>query len=222
MEGFRLQGEKLFHIEITLTEAPYGMRAAFPEDPLEGLSGLGNNLTIASPRSRACLDKVVEDVLQAIKSNDASSLPLAKGVRYSENGQFLALGDGLWQTLAKYARAGSDEYAAVFSDSTSGSAGYWGSHQGTQRPGCARAAGQGFRRADHGDRGQHHTRGVRREPRRDHDPDASAAADRVGRELAGRARRGLQSQRNGRDQSLVGVGIRLLRWPPETLEQGVR
>ncbi|KAL7626511.1 hypothetical protein AAE478_003283 [Parahypoxylon ruwenzoriense] len=126
MEGFRLRGEKLFRIEMTLTEAPYGMRAGFPEDPTVNFGGPSTNRTIPNSCNRACLEKTVEEVLRALKSHDHSSLPLAKGVRYSENGQFLALGDGLWLTLGEFAKAGTDDYAAVFSDSSSGSAGYWG------------------------------------------------------------------------------------------------
>ncbi|KAI0181143.1 hypothetical protein GGR52DRAFT_20708 [Hypoxylon sp. FL1284] len=126
MEAFRLRGEKLYRIEMTLTEAPYGMRAGFPEDPIVDPTGPGTNLTLPNPCSRDCLEKAIGDVLEALKSHDPSTLALAKGVRYSENGQLLAIGDGLWETLAEAAKAGTDEYAAVFADTDGGSAGYWG------------------------------------------------------------------------------------------------
>ncbi|KAI1406092.1 hypothetical protein F4819DRAFT_285650 [Hypoxylon fuscum] len=126
MEAFRLRGEKLYRIEMTLTEAPYGMRAGFPEDPDMGLSGPGTDLTIPSPCNQACLENTVEDVLQALKSHDPSALALAEDVHYSENGQLIAIGDGLWETLAETAKAGTDEYAAVFADTERGSGGYWG------------------------------------------------------------------------------------------------
>ncbi len=54
------------------------------------------------------------------------ALPLAQGARYSENGQFIAIGDGLWGTASKIAMPGNDAYAARFADPASGTAGYWG------------------------------------------------------------------------------------------------
>lgn len=113
MEAFRLRGEKLYRIEMTLTEAPYGMRAGFPEDPAVDLSGPGTELTLPSPCDRACLEKAVEGGLQALKSHDPSTLALAEDARYSENGQFLAIGDGLWETLVEIAKAGTDEFSLM-------------------------------------------------------------------------------------------------------------
>ena len=130
-EAFRLRGDKLYRIEMTLTEVPYGMSSPFHAGPPVNLAGAGTNLTTANPCNRACLDSLVEQVLQAMLAHDPSRLPLAKGVRYSENGQFLALGDGLWGTAGTIAMPGSgkgaaDSYAARFADPASGTAGYWG------------------------------------------------------------------------------------------------
>lgn len=125
-EAFRLRGDKLYRIEMTLTEVPYGMSSPFHAGPPVNLSGAGNNRTTASPCNRACLDSLVEQVLQAMLAHDAARLPLAKGVRYSENGQFIALGDGLWGTAGKIAMPGSGDYAARFADPASGTAAYWG------------------------------------------------------------------------------------------------
>ena len=86
----------------------------------------GASQTTASPCNRACLDSLVEQVLQAMLAHNASRLPLAKGVRYSENGQFIALDDGLWGTAGKFAMPGSRDYAARFADPASGTAAYWG------------------------------------------------------------------------------------------------
>jgi|SRR5665213_848997 len=125
-EAFRLRGDKLYRIEMTLTEVPYGMSSPFHAGPPVNLSGAGNNRTTASPCNRACLGSLVEQVLQAMLAHDASRLPLAKGVRYSENGQFIALGDGLWGTAGKIEMPGSGDYAARFADPASGTAAYWG------------------------------------------------------------------------------------------------
>lgn len=134
-EAFRLHGDKLYRIEMTLTETPYNMRSAFLADPPVDFRGVGTNFTTSIPCDRACLDSVVDQVIQALLAHDASSLPLAHGVRYSENGQFLALGDGLWETVGHIARPGVDDYAARFTDPASGTAAYWGLTKEQTTPG---------------------------------------------------------------------------------------
>lgn len=130
IEAFRLKGEKLLRIEMTLTELPYGMRSAFPSDPTESLSGPGTKFMVPSPCNRTCLEATTEKVLQAMLAHDFSTLPLSPRVRYSENGQFLALGNGLWLTLSQFASpSNSSEYATFFADLESGTGAYWGRTQ---------------------------------------------------------------------------------------------
>ncbi|KAI1088201.1 hypothetical protein F5B19DRAFT_472375 [Rostrohypoxylon terebratum] len=127
-EAFRLNGEKLYRIEMTLTEVPYGMKAGYPQDPPVDLSGPGTNFTVyPDPCDRVCLENVVGDILMSLRVHDHTRLPLAKGIRYSENGQFLALGDGLWETLE--AISWTDSYAVVLADEERETAGYWGFSQ---------------------------------------------------------------------------------------------
>jgi hypothetical protein len=57
----------------------------------------------AAPLDRAGLVHLADMAVQALLANDASRLPLAEGFRYTENGQALDLGDGLWGTLSAYA-----------------------------------------------------------------------------------------------------------------------
>ena len=47
---------------------------------------------------RACLQGMVDQVLAAMVAHDARRLPLAADIRYTENGQQLALNDGFWGT----------------------------------------------------------------------------------------------------------------------------
>ena len=47
---------------------------------------------------RACLHDMVDQTLAAMVAHDAHRLPLAPDVRYTENGQQLALNDGFWGT----------------------------------------------------------------------------------------------------------------------------
>ncbi|KAF2204038.1 hypothetical protein GQ43DRAFT_496476 [Delitschia confertaspora ATCC 74209] len=124
-EAFRLRGEKLWRIEMTLTEVPYGARSPFVE--AENFSGAGTNLTVATSCGRTCLEGVVDKVLASMLHNDTTNLPLARGVRYSENGQFIAIGDGLWETLDSFAIPDTDIYAARFADPETGTVAYWGS-----------------------------------------------------------------------------------------------
>ncbi|MGH8150362.1 MAG: hypothetical protein ACRETB_10380 [Steroidobacteraceae bacterium] len=48
---------------------------------------------------RACLDGFVDQYLAALAAHDPSRLAVTKDVRFTENGQRLVLGDGLWRTM---------------------------------------------------------------------------------------------------------------------------
>src|SRR5579863_7982983 len=48
---------------------------------------------------RACLEAFVDRYLDAVIAHDPSKAPLAKNARFTENGQKLPLGDGLWNTM---------------------------------------------------------------------------------------------------------------------------
>ena len=50
----------------------------------------------ADPCDRACLTDILTAYLDALVANDASSLPLAPDVRFTENGMERALTEGLW------------------------------------------------------------------------------------------------------------------------------
>ena len=48
---------------------------------------------------RDCLEGMAEHYLDAMIDNTPGQLPLAKNVRFTENGQRLEIGDGLWNTM---------------------------------------------------------------------------------------------------------------------------
>src|SRR5512142_1899388 len=48
---------------------------------------------------RACLEPFVDKYLDAMIAHDPARAPFAKGVKFTENGQRLELGDGLWNTM---------------------------------------------------------------------------------------------------------------------------
>ena len=47
---------------------------------------------------RACLEGMVERYLDAVVVNDPKAVPLSPNVRFTEDGQRLLIGDGLWNT----------------------------------------------------------------------------------------------------------------------------
>jgi hypothetical protein len=49
---------------------------------------------------RTCLNSYADQTLAAFVAHDPSRLPLARDVKYTENGQALRLGDGLWGTAS--------------------------------------------------------------------------------------------------------------------------
>jgi hypothetical protein len=49
-----------------------------------------------TPCDRACMTGLVDRYLAAMVKHDPSGLPLAKGVRYTENTAEIQVGEGLW------------------------------------------------------------------------------------------------------------------------------
>jgi hypothetical protein len=62
-----------------------------------------------------CLQEFAERFLTAITTGDATAAPLAPNVRYTENGQVLAIGDALWATAQR-----QGDSRLVFTDPASG------------------------------------------------------------------------------------------------------
>ena len=87
--------------------------------------GLGVGATRAAEPppacDRACLSGMLDAYLAALKAHDPSSLPLAPGVKFTENGVPLAVGDGLWNTIDALG-----DYKLPFIDPEDGQAGLYG------------------------------------------------------------------------------------------------
>ena len=66
---------------------------------------------IAARCERACLERLVEDYLAAVVAHDPKRLPLSTDVRYTENEQRVAVGEGFWQTAT-----GRGNYNHFFAD----------------------------------------------------------------------------------------------------------
>jgi hypothetical protein len=65
----------------------------------------GNTAAIAQSSGSACtrgtLKAITDKFFSALEAHNPSSLPLASGVRYTENGIAVAIGKGVWETAGK-------------------------------------------------------------------------------------------------------------------------
>jgi hypothetical protein len=71
---------------------------------------------------RACLTGLVDQYLAAVVAHDPKRLPLSADVKYTENDQAMAVGDGFWGTAT-----GIGGYKLVVPDPVSGQVGFIGS-----------------------------------------------------------------------------------------------
>ena len=70
---------------------------------------------------RQCLEGFVDRYLDALLAHDPGSVPIAANARYTENGQRLALGDGLWRSAKAKGR-----YRLFVSDADAGQVAFIG------------------------------------------------------------------------------------------------
>jgi hypothetical protein len=70
---------------------------------------------------RACLTGLVDRYLAALVAHDPNQLPLARVARFTENGQELHLGDGLWGTATA-----AGKYHLYVADPEDGQVGFYG------------------------------------------------------------------------------------------------
>ncbi|MFO1400607.1 MAG: nuclear transport factor 2 family protein [Steroidobacteraceae bacterium] len=105
-EAFRIADHKLRLVEATLTESPYGMQSAYDARPAAPA-----RVAAVDPCDATCTRTLIDGLLDAMIAHDPAKAPLAPGARYTENGQPLSLGDGLWRTLT--ARGSYSVYLAA-------------------------------------------------------------------------------------------------------------
>ncbi len=71
---------------------------------------------------RACLESYVDRYLEAVAADQPAMVPLAPGVRFTEDGQQLVIGDGLWNTMRAKGR-----YRLFVTDVPAGQVAFFGS-----------------------------------------------------------------------------------------------
>jgi hypothetical protein len=122
-EAWRIEDGKLRQIEMTLTEFPYGLRPAFANGADARLPGDEPDRAAGTREAvlcdRVCLESFMGAYLAALIRKDAQFLPGAETLVYTENGQRLAVGDGLWGTATaiggyRIVAADPDSSTAVF------------------------------------------------------------------------------------------------------------
>lgn len=126
-EAWRVRDHKLLEIEMTLTEALYGMRPQFGLNEANSDWLISNNVNTSDIRidsdcDQRCLNTVTNSFVNALITHDYSNLPLSPNVIYHENGQKLAIGDGLWGTATE-----RNDYQIFLSNPESGETGFFGS-----------------------------------------------------------------------------------------------
>lgn len=101
------------------------MCAFCPRAALGGQAGAANEASC----DRACLDGMVDQFLDALATNDPSRLPVTREVKYTEDGQRLNLGDGLWNTAT-----GKGTYKFYMEDVAAGEVGFFGTMREAGQP----------------------------------------------------------------------------------------
>ena len=83
----------------------------------------------SSPCDRNCLYGFADKFFDALGMHNPHGVAFAPGVKYTENGQNVALGEGIWKT---FSRRGT--YRVYLADAANGEAGFYGDfseYQGT-------------------------------------------------------------------------------------------
>ncbi len=125
-ESFKVENDQIQFIEVTLTEFPYGTRPIWNTEKDQWLrisSSMNTNKykKADGSMSREQLISFVDRFLAALVSRDLKPKGIADSVKYTENGQQLNVGDGLWGTASEIG-----EYKVVLADPETGSVGFFG------------------------------------------------------------------------------------------------
>jgi hypothetical protein len=82
-----------------MLELRSGKTKTFAAATLLALLGFSSASTQAQVCDRACLTGMMTQYVEALVAHDASTLPLAENVRYTEDSRFAELGEGIWQSV---------------------------------------------------------------------------------------------------------------------------
>jgi hypothetical protein len=122
-EGFRIEKGSIRRVEMTMYEVPFNSHSAFAaaeqapaaQKPPAGARSGGETC------DRNCLRAMVDRFFDAMIAHCPCCGLLSDNVRYTENGQTVKPGEGLWRTLST-----RGAYRVYLSDPAAGQAGYYG------------------------------------------------------------------------------------------------
>ena len=97
------------------------MRALLIGFMLAAGAAFGQSGNSADPCDRGCLEGFVNQYLDAMVAHNPALLALVKNAKFTENGQKLELGDGLWNTMSARGK-----YKLYVSDPQAGEVGFFG------------------------------------------------------------------------------------------------
>jgi hypothetical protein len=92
-----VRGGKIHEIEAVFKFADYESDSGWPSD-LRGSVQNGSSVLC----DRSCLYRHLDVYLTALERHDSAALSASSGVRYTENGAELKIGEGLWRTVTGY------------------------------------------------------------------------------------------------------------------------
>ncbi|MET0280845.1 MAG: hypothetical protein ABW278_06920 [Steroidobacteraceae bacterium] len=95
---------------------------------LLSLSATGAAFAAQPACDRTCLEGMVDRYLDAVTANNPAGVPLSPNVRFTEDGQRLLIGDGLWNTMK-----GKGKYRLFVTDVPAGSVTFLGTIQEDHR-----------------------------------------------------------------------------------------
>ncbi|MGH9717952.1 MAG: hypothetical protein ACRD4R_14675 [Candidatus Acidiferrales bacterium] len=112
-----------------LTSSMALLLIAHPRPVSASPSNVTASVGAANTCDRACLEGFVNQYLDALAANDPSRLPVTQSVKYTEDGQQLSLGDGLWNTAT-----GRGTYKFYMEDPAAGEVGFFGTMREAGEP----------------------------------------------------------------------------------------
>jgi hypothetical protein len=118
-ELFKIEKGKIHAIQAALTQEPYGIKSGWGPAPPRPAA----HATEVAEESceRKCLNDLVDRYRAALIDHNPALLPTTSDARYTENGQDLKFGDGLWGTLT-----GWGSYKLYIDDPEKGEVGFVG------------------------------------------------------------------------------------------------
>ncbi|MGH9351445.1 MAG: hypothetical protein ACRD2G_04675, partial [Terriglobia bacterium] len=94
-ELFQIEKGRIHQIQAIMERAPYGMNSGWAERQKTDASAQPDG----GACKRTCLEGFVDRYSDALLAHNPAKAPLAANIKFTQNGQRLIPGDGLWRTM---------------------------------------------------------------------------------------------------------------------------